>query len=55
VGKLVLDMERQPGTPAHFVDAYWLAAFDGKSDECLEITWDGGPYGDAKLQAELTR
>jgi hypothetical protein len=51
VHKCVLDNERQPDSLAQFVDAYWLAPFDGKSDESLKVTWDGGPYGDEKLQA----
>jgi hypothetical protein len=50
VGKCVLQMERQPDSLAQFVDAYWLAAFDGKSDESLKVTWNFGPYGDLKLQ-----
>jgi len=32
-------------TLAEFVDAYWLVAFDGKSDECLKQTWEGQAYG----------
>jgi hypothetical protein len=52
VGKCVLQMERQPDSLAHFVDGYWLAPFDGKSDDSLKTTWDASrPYGDEKLQS----
>jgi hypothetical protein len=50
VAKCTLLMERQPDTLAQFADAYWLVPFDPKSDECLNVTWNGGPYGDEKLQ-----
>lgn len=50
VGKCVLQMERQPDSLAQFIDGYWLAPFDGKSDDSLKVTWDGGPYGDFKVQ-----
>lgn len=50
VHKCALDYAGQPGSLAQFVDAYWLAPFDGRSDESLKVTWDGGPYGDEKLQ-----
>jgi hypothetical protein len=51
VGKCVLQVERQPDDLAQFVDGYWLTRFDGKSDDSLKETWDGGPYGDGKLQS----
>jgi hypothetical protein len=51
VHKCALDNEGQPASLAQFVDAYWLAPFDGKSDDSLKVTWDGGPYGDEKLQS----
>ena len=50
VHKCVLWEEGQPESLAQLVDAYWLVPFDGKSDECLKITWTGGPYGDVKIQ-----
>jgi hypothetical protein len=50
VGKSVLRMERQPDSLAQFVDGYWLAPFEVESDKSLDVTWDGGPYGDEKLQ-----
>jgi hypothetical protein len=51
IGKDVLHTEPQPDSLAQLVNAYWLVPFDGKSDECLKTTWDGGPYGQSKLQA----
>lgn len=50
VGKSVLRMERQPDSLAQFVEGYWLAPFGAGSDKSLEVTWDGGPFGDEKLQ-----
>lgn len=50
VGMCVLQMETQPGSLAEFVTSYWLAPFDGKSDDGLNITWNGGPYGQARVQ-----
>lgn len=52
VGKCVLEMERQPDTLAEFVDGFCLAPFDGKSDDSLKVTWNGGAYGDEKLELE---
>jgi hypothetical protein len=54
VHKCVLRMELQPESLAQLADAYWLVPFDGKSDECLKITWTGGPYGDEKIQFPST-
>ena len=55
-GKVVLRMEdRQPDSLAQFVDAYWLAPFDGQSDDCLKATWTGmEPWGQEKLQVPAT-
>jgi hypothetical protein len=50
VGKCVLQMERQPDSLAQFIEGYWLVPFDGRSDDSLKVTWDGGPYGDFKVQ-----
>lgn len=52
VGRIVLQMERQPDTLAQFVDGYWLKPFDGNSDESLNQTWNFGPWGDDKLRSE---
>ncbi len=55
VGKVVLRMEPQPESLARFVDAYWLAPFDGQSDGCLNSTWTGSePWGSDKLQKAPT-
>lgn len=55
VGKCVLQIERQPESLAQFVEAYWLAPFDGRSDESLKPTWAfNEPYGDEKLQPTPT-
>jgi hypothetical protein len=52
VGKCVLQiMGWKPDSLAQFVDAYWLVPFDPKSDECLKITWEGGPFGQEKLES----
>jgi hypothetical protein len=51
IDRVVLANTRQPGSLAQFADGYWLAPFDGRSDECLKVTWAGGPWGDEKLQA----
>lgn len=53
VGKCVLQMESQPDTLTQLIDGYSLVPFDGKSDECLKVTWDGGPFGQAKWQSAL--
>lgn len=45
VEKCVLQMEPQPDSLAQLVNGYWLVPFDGKSDDCLKITWDGGAFG----------
>ena len=51
VEKCVLQLESQPASLSKFIDAYWLAAFDGQSDDSLQSTWlPGQPYGDGKLQ-----
>ncbi len=52
INKCVLTFEDQPRTLAEFIDGYWLVEFDGKSDACLELTWDGGPWGEGKLQSQ---
>lgn len=53
VGKCVLQMERRPEDLAHFVNAYWLVPFDGRSDDCLNSTWtDSEPWGEQKMQPE---
>jgi hypothetical protein len=43
IGMLVLKMEMveegEPGSVATFAKKYYLRAFDGHSDECLQITW----------------
>lgn len=52
VRKFVLQIERQPESLAQFVDGYWLAQFDGKSDESLKVTWERGPYGEDKIRAD---
>ncbi len=55
VNKCALSMmEPQPATLAQFVRAYWLEPFDGKSDDCLNETWTGGPYGQGRLQPATT-
>jgi hypothetical protein len=51
IDKVVLRFEPQPQNLGEFVQAYWLAPFDGRSDECLKVTWSGGPWGAEKLQA----
>jgi hypothetical protein len=49
--KVVLMQERQPASIAEFADGYWLKPFDGRSNECLKMTWAvGQPYGDEKAQ-----
>lgn len=55
-GKEVLRMEdRPPDSLAQFADAYWLAPFDGRSDDCLKATWTGTePWGQEKLQVTAT-
>ncbi|MHC4249635.1 MAG: hypothetical protein ACYS9X_10960 [Planctomycetota bacterium] len=40
-GMCVLSMMGRPPELAAFVKAYDVAEFDGKSDACLEETWDG--------------
>lgn len=39
VGRCVLDMEEQPENLRAFIDTYWLAGFDGRSNDCLMATW----------------
>ena len=39
VGMVVLRMEAQPEDLATFAKTYFLQAFDGNSDECLQKTW----------------
>ncbi len=39
VGMLELKMEEQPDSLAKFIATYSLREFDGRSDECLNITW----------------
>ncbi len=51
INRIMLVNARQPDSLAQFADGYWLAPFDGRSDECLKVTWTGGPWGDEKLQA----
>jgi hypothetical protein len=51
VDKCVLQIESQPPTLSKFINAYWLAPFDGRSDDSLQPTWvPGQSYGDEKLQ-----
>lgn len=51
IDRLVLRGQHQPDSVADFARAYWLAPFDGRSDECLKHTWTGGPWGDEMLPA----
>ena len=39
VGMVVLRMEEQPEDLASFAKTYFLQAFDGHSDDCLQKTW----------------
>lgn len=48
VGKCVLQMEPQPATLAQLVDGYYMVPFDGTPAHCLEQTWTGQPWGQAK-------
>lgn len=49
VHKVTLMNESQPADLGAFVRGYWLTPFDGKSDECLKITWTPGqPYGEER-------
>jgi hypothetical protein len=36
---LALRDEEQPDNLAQFIAAYFLREFDGRSDECLNLTW----------------
>lgn len=45
---MVLQIEPQPASLADFAHAYWLATFDGQSDQSLTETWTNQPYGDDK-------
>jgi hypothetical protein len=35
---MVLNMEEQPANLNKFIQSYFLREFDGRSDECLEIS-----------------
>jgi hypothetical protein len=52
IGKMVLGIEPQPQSLEHFIRAFWLEEFDGRSDDCLRATWTGGPYGQERLVAD---
>jgi len=39
VGMVVLRMDEQPEDLATFAKTYFLQAFDGQSDDCLQRTW----------------
>jgi len=39
VRMLELRVEEQPDDLSHFISAHFLREFDGRSDECLNLTW----------------
>jgi hypothetical protein len=39
VGMLELRVEEQPDDLTHFIRDFFLREFDGRSDECLNLTW----------------
>ena len=39
VGMVSLKMEDQPDDLSRFIGNYFLRGFDGRSDECLNLTW----------------
>jgi|SRR6185503_15429617 hypothetical protein len=39
IGMIVPKMDEQPESLAAFAKRYFLAEFDGRSDECLKLTW----------------
>ena len=39
IGMMVLRMEEQPDDLTGFAKTYFLQAFDGQSDDCLQKTW----------------
>ena len=49
IDHVVLANASQPDSLAQFADAYWLAPFDGRSDDCLKVTWTSGTWGDEKI------
>jgi hypothetical protein len=51
IDRVALALAGQPHSLAQFADAYYAVPFDGRSDDCLKITWTGGPWGDEKMAA----
>ena len=39
IGMIVPKGDEQPESLAAFIQRYFLAEFDGRSDECLKLTW----------------
>lgn len=56
IGRTVLGMDPQPESLAQFANAYWLAKFDGRSDDCLKVTWTGAePWGLDKIALDASK